>query len=102
MELRKKPSFWQRLLETLFRLRLIFLLLSGVLLLLLFFSRNELFSFILAASESFSIKVSSGLNLAELKPYFPLFGGVIAIFIVRFIIGGVFSGLFLINTSFCI
>src|SRR5574344_1586921 len=84
MELRKKPIFWQRLLETLFRLRLIFLLLSGVLLLLLFFSRNELFSLILAASESFSIKVNSGLNLAELKPYFPLFGGVIAIFIVPF------------------
>ena len=43
--------------------------------------------------------MSSGLNLAELKPYFPLFGGVIAIFIVRFIIGGVFSGLFFLATS---
>lgn len=92
MELRKKPVFWQRLLETLFRLRLIFLLLSFVIFTFLFLSRNDLFSFLLGTSESLSIKVSSFFSLADLKPYFPLLGGCLVIFILRLILGGLFSG----------
>lgn len=99
MELRKKPIFWQRLLETLFRLRLIFMLLSVVLLLLLFYSRSELFSFILGASESFSITMSSILSFTDLRPYIPLFGGFLIIFVLRLFLGGVFSGLIFLATS---
>lgn len=99
MELRKKPIFWQRLLETLFRLRLIFMLLSVVLLLFLFYSRSELFSFILGASESFSITMSSILSFTDLRPYIPLFGGFLIIFILRLFLGGLFSGLVFLATS---
>lgn len=99
MELRKKPIFWQRLLETLFRLRLIFMLLSVVLLLLLFYSRSELFSFILGASESFSITMSSILSFTDLRPYIPLFGGFLIIFVLRLFLGGLFSGLVFLATS---
>ncbi|HHX15764.1 MAG TPA: hypothetical protein GX724_06345 [Fibrobacter sp.] len=89
MELRKKPSILQRFLEVVFRLRLVLLLLSVFAFSMLFFSRNEAFSFLLGASESFSIKVNSFGSLYE---YLPLLLGFIFIFLSRLFWGGVFSG----------
>lgn len=88
MELRKKPGFLQRSLELVLRLRLVFLLLSAVAFLMLFFSRNELFSFILGASESFSMKMSS---IGSLHDYLYLLLGFVVIFLLRLFWGGAFS-----------